>query len=455
MELLKNVQIKNYRGLKQIEFTPKSINIFVGPNNTGKSSLLETISLAMTAGSNFEDSVGFDVLEYLFEIKNYNPSYIVHVDGDMAEILVELNGQIYTISIEYYPEGLPDDERYGIIMEHFENRAKHIYEEYIEKEFEREYSLLQKTLDYFVASAIKHGIDEEIATSMKHDLRRYLSQNSRRYRESDLFSEDQKLLEQIIDEISTKVIHKSKILITVYDQLMNIVKLYLYMPEPVKLRVSPNSKGIRRYYFPPIYIGGIQKIFESTPEMIPHVDTIVNFQKSIFATNVGRLYDLIVSKGIIKKLIGHLKERIPYFEDIRKIEQGMYVMVSHHDNPIPLSSMGDGFIALLNLSFLITLVEQGAIILEEPEISLHPYFMEIIAEEVVDNSERIQFFISTHSMDFLNALLEYAEKEDKLRDINVVRLHYREDTKNVYAEVLGGITAKDEITEIGTDLRYT
>lgn len=453
MEILKEIEIKNYRGLKHVKFTPKSINIIVGPNNTGKSSILEAIGLAMTAGSKFNDSIEFNLLKYLFELKKYDPRYITHINENIARIQVVLEDKKkrYSIIIEYYPKELPDDERYGLVMEYLEKYAKRI----VDRELGREYRLLREVSEYFIES-IKKYIDEAKVEELKRDfLRKYLPREIRGYTEVGTPDEYQKLIEQLTDELSAYMLSSPKIVITIYNPNNEIAGLYLYIPERIRSRVSIRTL---RYYSPPIYIyiGGIYTIVRPKPKLdIPPFNVVLNFQKSAVASNVGNLYDLVVSKGKIKNALEILKERIPYIEDIRKIEQGMYVLVSHHNAPIPLSSMGDGFVTLLKLSFLIALAESGIIILEEPEVSLHPYFMEIVAEEIVANSKNVQFFISTHSLDLLNSLLEKAEEEDKLHDINVIRLHYREDTKKVYAEVFDGIDAKNEIDEIGTDLRYT
>ena len=40
-----SVSIKNYRAIENLEFSPNSINVFVGPNNCGKSSVLEAIAV--------------------------------------------------------------------------------------------------------------------------------------------------------------------------------------------------------------------------------------------------------------------------------------------------------------------------------------------------------------------------------------------------------------------------
>ena len=115
--------------------------------------------------------------------------------------------------------------------------------------------------------------------------------------------------------------------------------------------------------------------------------------------------------------------------------------------------MGEGFNSLLKLTFMNSLLEKGTIILEEPESSLHPGFLFILCEAILNNSKDTQFFISTHSIDFIKTLLKVAEWNNKLDDIQVVRMHLQLDTPNQDIEALSGKIAKEEIEEIGRDLR--
>ena len=43
--MIDNIKIEGYRAIEKLEISPKRINIFVGANNSGKSSILEFLSL--------------------------------------------------------------------------------------------------------------------------------------------------------------------------------------------------------------------------------------------------------------------------------------------------------------------------------------------------------------------------------------------------------------------------
>ena len=122
------------------------------------------------------------------------------------------------------------------------------------------------------------------------------------------------------------------------------------------------------------------------------------------------------------------------------------------DNPLPLSFMGDGFKALLKLAFLAPLVNNGIVIFEEPEVSMHPGYLEILADEIISNSENSQFFISTHSLELINYLLEKADKMNKINDINIIKLR-RLNKGEIDRQILSGRQSKQKIEEIQIDLR--
>ncbi|WP_456396055.1 AAA family ATPase [Thermococcus sp.] len=247
-----------------------------------------------------------------------------------------------------------------------------------------------------------------------------------------------------------------------------VVSILLEQPK-LLFEVYKNSELHSRYvYFPSIYldesekdIGAILAMFWDIIRLVSRKGkkirrkVIFETSKTISPGHMLTIYDSLVKYGTVEKIKKFLLKRVQYLRGIDRTEDELYVSLKYNDKPLPLSSMGDGFITLLRLSLLVGLSQKGVILWEEPEISLHPKFLEILGEEIVSYSNTVQFFISTHSLDLLVSILEKAEEQDKLSKINVIRLHYREDTKSVHAEVLNGKEAKEEIDEIGTDLRYT
>jgi len=94
--------------------------------------------------------------------------------------------------------------------------------------------------------------------------------------------------------------------------------------------------------------------------------------------------------------------------------------------------------------------ERGLLILlEEPERNLHPGYIELVTDYIakVANEERAQFFISTHSNEFVESLVDKATK------VSSVFRMYREFDGKITYEQFTGFESKESMTEIKEDLR--
>ncbi|WP_456396053.1 AAA family ATPase [Thermococcus sp.] len=106
MKILKNIEIRNYKGLRHIQFPTNSINIIIGPNNTGKSSILEAIALLLTSGDDFQDilirhnltpEAVNDLVEYLINYRGYYPEYLIRLNTKNPKS----EGQLEELNISY------------------------------------------------------------------------------------------------------------------------------------------------------------------------------------------------------------------------------------------------------------------------------------------------------------------------------------------------------------------
>jgi AAA15 family ATPase/GTPase len=112
MNDIQEVSIKNFRAIDEISFTPKRINIFVGPNNSGKSSAIEAIALLKSSENRCEDSLGVYVLGEI--IDKYSMDYLFHD----IEKPIEISYENICISIQYYSEGYPTDTNGSLIQDY-------------------------------------------------------------------------------------------------------------------------------------------------------------------------------------------------------------------------------------------------------------------------------------------------------------------------------------------------
>ncbi|CAD6494628.1 MAG: AAA domain, putative AbiEii toxin, Type IV TA system [Candidatus Argoarchaeum ethanivorans] len=173
----------------------------------------------------------------------------------------------------------------------------------------------------------------------------------------------------------------------------------------------------------------------------PHIDK-----------EISELYKKLVNTKKLAEVLDILKNKIQYFEDIRGADGDLLVLLENLDEPLPLSSMGDGFKSLLKLVFMAPLIKNGIALFEEPETSMHLGYLNILAEEILLSSKYSQIFISTHSLELIKYLLENAEKSDKIESIKIIRLR-RLEGGYIEREICSGKDAAEEVEKIKTDLR--
>lgn len=440
-----SASIKNYRAIENLEFSPNSINVFVGPNNCGKSSVLEAIALNLSLDNNFSDYAGKDVWHYLLSRKTYDPCYMVF--SGAKEALIECDD--HRVTFEFVERGFPEGESGQKILEYFQDRV----DEYLQtgsvmNELQRRYfSDYHKGVDPANRQTTLFGApvpadddpedrhDPEALDTIRESFKNYVVQ----LRSAILFD----------------VTGRRKVIFCGYTggKLENIT---ISMDTPAAYRSSIDSV-VRDFYVRMLgweFSGrrmNLIPIFQAPKT--GRFQLITNFEHSNPSRELDRLHDLAINSNRIVQSLGMLKEKIAYFDDIQKTDKGLQVFLKNQDAPLPVSSMGDGFRSLLSLTFMNSLAGEGVIILEEPEVSLHPGFMYILCEAILKNSKESQFFISTHSMDFVRALLNVLKWEGQTDDIHIIRMFTGLATQSPDIEVLSGDDALNDIEEIGRDLR--
>jgi len=408
---IKKVRIQNYKGLEDLEFEPSRINIFVGRNNTGKSSALEAVALTLSATNGFVDALGEDMLSHITKrrmpeqwTKGLNPiKYFVILGKGEGHVQVEIDGKSLRLDLQYLEKGVPESDAGDKFFEFLE-----VYS-------------WGKTFKDF----------EDIV---------YISMRARLKKESFFRDAFDRKRAKIKEEITP-----TPKLFIVGRLSKSIISEVAYASVPAKeLEDAVDSSG------------NAYAVDKSQREELKRFDVLLEHNEAIpilfrmssvnEAKEVKRMLGELVRENKHEEAIQLIRTEVEYFKDVREV--GGELLCSLTTGTVPLSFLGDGFLALLNISFMSVLAD--TVFIEEPETCLHPGFLDVAARQIVNSAERTEFFIATHNAEFLEYLLKAGK--DHLELFRFVRLHRMPDGELSY-EILTGEEATEEIFEIKTDLR--
>lgn|GEM_PF-3151661 len=131
------------------------------------------------------------------------------------------------------------------------------------------------------------------------------------------------------------------------------------------------------------------------------------------ASNMASLLYLLKSKYTVsyKRIVDTLKLIVKSFEDFYFVEEGHNILLKfkmqNNKYPVALKSLSDGTIRFIILSLLLNLplnLRASLILLEEPEVSLHPLAIDVLGDLIESYSQDSQIMIATQSPYILNKL---------------------------------------------------
>ncbi|WP_297464423.1 AAA family ATPase [Thermococcus sp.] len=148
-------------------------------------------------------------------------------------------------------------------------------------------------------------------------------------------------------------------------------------------------------------------------------------------------------KAFLEKIL-----RSPIKKVSRKVAE--IVLLTENEEKVPMSLLGDGIKTAMGYYYALNTEKPIIVLLEEPENHLHPGLMKIVAEEIAKTESQV--FITTHSLEFLEYLLDSCSKLSSDSDVKVFRFKSIENgVPDV--EVYSGSEANVAINSIGVDLR--
>jgi hypothetical protein len=382
--MISQLQISGFRCLEQFELQPDKINIFVGRNNSGKSSVLEAVTIGASSTTGYRDAIGDDILMRLANRRNWALEYFVRLGADSSNILVRRGDESSTEQVEInlsYLVGAKSGSLSDATLTVMRSRATELAHRYPPRYLVERRQPLPERRDVDAAS-LATAVAQEEAFQM------------------DRLLEEPKLLvrfgtrEDVLFQFDRQLVRSSPT-ISAWPEESNIL-----------------FTGVRS------------------------------------ENDLKQLYDRLLPTARFATVMEQVKEGIDYLTDLRTLQDDIFVYQRALDRPIPISLMGDGFRDVLRIAFMAALTRNGIAVFEEPENSLHPGFLGLATDYLSRAATKgsTQLFISTHSLEFVQYMLERAPDITK-----IIRMSQTDN--EISYEILTGKEALEESKEIGTDLR--
>ncbi len=414
---INKIKIDNFKGITSIEFRPKKINLLVGRNNTGKTTVLEAINLLFDP----ENTVQMYV-KHLWDI--------IYTGAEYSEIEAEMDKSKKKLRISK-----PDKSE---VIYQFK---KDIIEAFVRalNKFFTSINLPENTIN---AEEIKQKLENKI---------------------------DEAITPEIINAISKRSISflkdgKDKIVIyylpsSVYSWVSDILRNtsseifeQMFKSKTQKTNKLLYKENVLSFVEPKIY--NTYPFFRPLPKILEGEDVF------LIKNLLDVKFESEEKDAETKRKIRNIESIIKEYNLIENLERLDFDYVTFKDDEkltfVPFEFLGDGFKVITSLLWYLSSqnIKNKIFLLDEPEIHMHPGYIKELVKFIIKFSRNInvQFFISTHSTDLIDIFLDanifseeerkYLEKEllvlrmDKIGDQNLSEYLNYEDAKYTKDELL-------------------
>lgn len=133
---------------------------------------------------------------------------------------------------------------------------------------------------------------------------------------------------------------------------------------------------------------------------------------------------LMNNKRKLVEIISKIDDNIVDLEEISNV---IYAGIKGIPKMIPLKLMGDGIYNLFNIG--LTIYGSKIILIDEIENGMHYYALQHLLKEILERAEKgeYQLFITTHSIDTLNAIRDILQFSKDDMDISFINLRNKKD----------------------------
>jgi len=187
-------------------------------------------------------------------------------------------------------------------------------------------------------------------------------------------------------------------------------------------------------------------------EGVPNVLFIGPFPKQRLRP-LHELYSDMVRQGLREQVNAIHGDLLPGLDHLEVLTEGGTPVLNlvFADRAVPAILAGDGIALLLRLGFELAARPGGIVLMEEPEVHMHPGAIRLCARAILAAVRRgIQIVLSTHSLELIDALLAESSDQD-LDRLSLYRLQLQDG--GLKSSRLPGPDVAFARSEIEDDLR--
>lgn len=338
-------------GTAEIDLLP--LNVLIGPNASGKSNLIEVLSLLSATPQNLHRPIGVGggPKEWLWKGVERYPTATVEASFDYPK--EESSSLIYQISFT------ADGQGKFVLVDELLGKTKS----------DKRTNKHPKYYQY------RSGNPSILATD--------LTSNRRRIKHEERHLTDIGPEQSILSQLRDPSVYPELAFLT--DQ---VVKIMFY----------------REWYF-----GHYSLPRDARPVDLP------SYYLREDASNLSLvLSNLINNPNVREKIINKLRSFYPSAETISSAIEGGTVQINLYETgleyPVPLLRLSDGTLRYLSLLAVLCHPDPPPVIcIEEPEVGLHPDIISEVADLLIEASKRSQIIVTTHSDILVDALTDIPE----------------------------------------------
>lgn len=360
-------KVANYRNLPDIEISFDKLNIFVGPNNSGKTNFIEAFSFLKDC---IDFSFSFACRERGYtEFVNCFLSLPVQVSFKWIFSLKGFNPLTYELNLDIYKDGEIPNIKYERLG--------------YDKKLPGNYRKLR--FDYVEAHGDVSGEGYFAFYSTKK--RKMVSEKFTLSTKEIFLNQIDKL--KLSKNLMQILIPRS---IIVASEIKDFVsKWFIYRNANIDIERSkmPLRRDETAFY--------LNKDASNLSQVFFNLQ---NDEKYYYQTN---------------NIIFKMRQILPELEEIKSILRGDYVELIFFfkgaRRGLRLCEISEGTVRMLILALILFHPDPPVfVMIDEPELNLHPAWLGILAQWIKDASEKTQIIFSTHSPDLLDRFTDMLDK---------------------------------------------